>query len=115
MISPSRAYKLYLEQVKTWRETPEGRAELDHRLAEMPSIDWASVIPMVNQQALDQQVSGACRAQNVENERRIRELLSRWVSGLEPAVCYDQRYNVIGLCDAAARVGDEPFMLGIKS
>ena len=47
------------------------------------------------------------------DEAFIRCLLERWVSGLTPAVARDQMGEIIGLCDADAPVGSEPFVFSI--
>ena len=48
------------------------------------------------------------------NEELVRMLLENWVSELEPCICYDQYGNVIGLCDAKADIGSQPFILRIR-
>lgn len=45
-----------------------------------------------------------------KDEAAVRELLGRWVSELEPAVCY-HRGEIIGLTLADAPLGSKPFIL----
>ena len=49
-----------------------------------------------------------------EREDIVRWLLGRWVSGLEPAIAVDSRSGqIIGLCDADAISGSNPYILRI--
>jgi hypothetical protein len=43
-----------------------------------------------------------------DRERKVRWLLSRWVSGLTPAVAYGPSGEILGLCDADAPIGSKP-------
>ena len=47
------------------------------------------------------------------DERIVRELLSRWVSELEPAIVYDSNGNLLGLTVADTPEGVKPFILGL--
>jgi len=64
--------------------------------------------------ALRTHVHKAIGAHAAISEELIRMLLENWVSELEPSVCYDKHGNVIGLCDARAEVGSQPFILRIQ-
>lgn len=44
------------------------------------------------------------------DERLVRSLLERWVSGLEPSLVMRDG-EIIGLCDADAEVGSKPYVL----
>jgi hypothetical protein len=46
----------------------------------------------------------------MEDEATIRDLLGRWVSGLEPAVAYRDG-EIIGLTLADAEIGSRPYIL----
>lgn len=53
------------------------------------------------------------RQQAEHDERMVRSLLERWVSGLEPAIVYRDN-KIAGLCDADAPLGSKPFVLEVE-
>lgn len=55
----------------------------------------------------------ATTAKAKRDEAKVRELLGRWVSGLDPAIVYF-RGEVVGLCDADAGAGSSPFILKVE-
>jgi hypothetical protein len=56
-------------------------------------------------------INRAVMAKAARDERRVKSLLTRWVSELEPAIAYDLRGNIIGLTLADAPVGSCPWVM----
>jgi hypothetical protein len=62
---------------------------------------------------IEEYVRRAMQEKCRREEAVIRELLSRWVSGDEPAVARGPDGEIIGLCQADAMIGSKPFILGL--
>ena len=45
-----------------------------------------------------------------KQERLVRRLLERWVSGLEPAIAMGEGGKILGLCDADCSLGSKPYI-----
>lgn len=60
--------------------------------------------------ALNAAVQRAMREKMAADEIKIRNLLGKWVSELEPSIVYHNN-EIIGLCDAKTEIGMKPFIL----
>lgn len=56
----------------------------------------------------------AVRAKFASDEQLVRELLGRWVSEIPPAIVFDKRGNIVGLCAADVMLDTKPFVLKVQ-
>jgi len=111
-----RAAKVGLEIAQKWMTPNVGSWQLESdrkeiayamtRVLEIADNDGAANSVSLRAEKL---LTWSIAAQTTHDEIIIRALLEQWVSEFEPAVCY-RNGVVIGLCDAKAEIGSNPFI-----
>ena len=72
---------------------------------------WDNIQPIISAEAIEAFVRPIREAQLRLEEGMIRNLLGRWVSGCTPSIARGPDGELLGLCDADAMLGTQPFIL----